>query len=298
MHYLNITHMETISNGKISISTQRYSAELCSLRDAATGEEYFWQADPAFWGRHCPMLFPTVGSLWDGSYLHRGVRRSLPKHGFMQDRIFDLKEHDNNAITYTAHDTAETRAMFPFKFELEQKFSLDNKTVSVEWTVRNVGCDDMPFQIGGHPSFYFRGFEPGNSVKGYLQFDAASPESATVGMGGCLGLKRYTLPATDGRLEVRDECFAGDSIIIDNNQVHCITLLDASEKPIVKVSSDAPVFLVWSPYGCNAPFVCLEPWYGLCDREWYTGEFSKRPYTNIVPAGGEWKGGYRIEVLG
>lgn len=290
--------METISNGKISISAQRFSAELCSLRDAAIGREYFWQADPKFWGRHCPMLFPIVGGLWEGSYLHRGVRRNMPKHGLLQERTFDVKSQDAESVTYITHDTAATRLAFPFKFELEQKFSLNERTVSVGWTVRNVGCDDMPFQIGGHPSFYFRGFKPGDEVKGYLKFDNPSPESATVGMSGCLGMKRYALPVEDGMLEVRDECFAGDSIIIDNSQVSNVTLLDTEQKPVVRVSSNAPVFLAWSPYGCNAPFVCLEPWYGLCDKEWYKGEFSERPYTNIVKAGEEWTGGYDIEVLG
>lgn len=289
--------METLNNGKISIAARRLSAELCSIRNVETGEEYFWQADPEFWGRHCPMLFPIVGNLWNGSYMHRGARREMPKHGFMQQRVFDVKAVDTDSITYVAYDNAETRAMFPFRFELEQKFSLEGKSVKVEWTVRNVGRDDMPFQIGGHPSFFFRGFKAGDEIKGYLRFDSAHPESATVGCRGCLGRNRYALPVDDGLLEVRDECFAGDSIIIDNNQVHSITLLDVERKPVVKVSSDAPVFLAWSPHGCNAPFVCLEPWYGLCDSEGYEGEFSARPYTNVAKSGEEWKGGYTIEVL-
>lgn len=290
--------METLSNGEITISTRRLSAELCSLRDAAGGgEEYFWQADPAFWGRSCPMLFPVVGSLWRNTCTLRGVRREIPKHGFLQERMFDIKSQDSGAISYVTHDTAATRAVFPFKFELEQSFSLRGRTVRVRWTVRNPGCDDMPFQIGGHPSFFFRGFKPGAAVKGYLMFDAPSPESATVGISGCLGRKRYRLPAEGGLMEVRDECFAGDSLIIDNSQVSSITLLDTERRPVVRVSSGAPVFLVWSPFGCDAPFVCLEPWYGLCDREWYRGEFSGRPFTNTVKGGGEWRGGYDIELL-
>lgn len=290
--------METLSNGKISIGTKRLSAELCSIRDEATDTEYMWQADPEYWGRHCPMLFPIVGGLWSGSYLYRNVRRDMPKHGFMQEREFDIKEQTSDSITYTAYDNACTRSMYPFKFELMQKFALADKCVSVKWMVRNLGSDDMPFQIGGHPSFFFRGFKRGDDIKGFLQFDVSSPESATVGCGGCLGIYRYALPVENGVMAIRDECFAGDSIIIDNNQIHGITLLDAERKPLVRVSSEAPVFLVWSPYGCEAPFVCLEPWYGLCDKEFYKGEFSARPYTNVVKAGQQWIGGYTIEILG
>ena len=30
---------------------------------ALDGREYLWQADPTFWGKHAPVLFPIVGSL-------------------------------------------------------------------------------------------------------------------------------------------------------------------------------------------------------------------------------------------
>lgn len=293
----NNSEMEELNNGKISIRTRRLSAELCSIRNEETGEELMWQADPKIWGRHCPMLFPTVGSVWNGKYRHRGVIHEMSKHGFLQNTEFELKSHESDSITYITHDTAETRAIFPFKFSLEQKFTLVNKTVKVEWTVRNVGCDDMPFHIGGHPSFYFRGFKEGDDVKGYLQFDKANPESATVGSGGCLGDERYVLPAPEGLMALHDEDFKVDSIIMDHDQVHAVILLDKERKPVVKVSSGAPVFLVWSPWGVNAPFVCLEPWYGLCDKQGYEGEFSQRPYTNVAPAYGEWHGGYDIEIM-
>lgn len=289
--------MGELINGKISIRTRKFSAELCSIRNEENGEELMWQADPKIWGRHCPMLFPTVGAVWEGYYKHRGVWREMSKHGFLQNTEFDIKEKTEHSITYSTHDTEATRDMFPFKFELEQKFTLVDKTVKVEWTVKNVGCDDMPFHIGGHPSFYFRGFKPGDDIKGYAVFDKPSPESATVGVGGCLGKRRYTLPAPDGKMPLTDDVFKVDSIIIDKDQVHSVTLLDKNQKPVVKVSSTAPVFLLWSPYGVDAPFVCLEPWYGLCDSEGYKGEFAERPYTNIVPAYGEWKGGYDIEIL-
>lgn len=289
--------MEEIKNEKISISTSSYSAELCSVKNVVTGEELMWQADPKYWGRHCPMLFPTVGAVWEGRYLHRGVWRNMPKHGFMQQREFELREQTADSVTYFAHDNHDTRLIYPFEFELEQKFRLEGSVVHVEWTVRSEGSDDMPFQIGGHPSFFFRGWKPGQDVKGYLQFDIPSPESATVGCEGCLGAERYRLNAPDGVMEVHDADFQVDSIIIDHSQVHSITLMDTERRPVVRVSSQAPVFLVWSPYGIEAPFVCLEPWYGLCDAEGYNGEFIDRPYTNIAPAGGEWKGGYDIEVL-
>ena len=54
--------MKTLSNSELTIKVSPHGAELCSiLRD---GKEYLWQADPAFWKRHSPVLFPIVGSVW------------------------------------------------------------------------------------------------------------------------------------------------------------------------------------------------------------------------------------------
>ena len=53
-----IYDMKTLSNSELTIKVSPHGAELCSiLRD---GKEYLWQADPAFWKRHSPVLFPIV----------------------------------------------------------------------------------------------------------------------------------------------------------------------------------------------------------------------------------------------
>ena len=56
--------MNTLTNGKISISVQEHGAELCSIK--SNGREYLWGAYPEYWKRHSPVLFPIVGSVWNG----------------------------------------------------------------------------------------------------------------------------------------------------------------------------------------------------------------------------------------
>ena len=51
--------MKTISNKQLTIQVSPHGAELCSI--VANGKEYLWQANPAFWKRHSPVLFPIVG---------------------------------------------------------------------------------------------------------------------------------------------------------------------------------------------------------------------------------------------
>jgi galactose mutarotase-like enzyme len=65
----------------------------------------------------------------------------------------------------------------------------------------------------------------------------------------------------------------------------------------VRVECDAPVWGVWSVPNNDANYVCLEPWYGICDYEGFEGEISERPYTNVVESGETWTGGNVIRVM-
>lgn len=62
--------MKTISNKQLTIQVSPHGAELCSI--VANGKEYLWQANPAFWKRHSPVLFPIVGSVWEMSIGMKG----------------------------------------------------------------------------------------------------------------------------------------------------------------------------------------------------------------------------------
>ena len=49
----------TIKRGGLTAAIDSMGAQLTSL--ALNGNEYLWQGDPAFWGKHAPILFPIVG---------------------------------------------------------------------------------------------------------------------------------------------------------------------------------------------------------------------------------------------
>ena len=56
----------TIQNEFLSLTVDTHGAEAVSLKNAA-GEELLWQADPAVWKRHAPILFPWTGKLKDAA---------------------------------------------------------------------------------------------------------------------------------------------------------------------------------------------------------------------------------------
>ena len=47
-----------LKNSELTVTVSSAGAEIRSVKDNATGQEYMWQADPAFWGWTSPNLFP------------------------------------------------------------------------------------------------------------------------------------------------------------------------------------------------------------------------------------------------
>ena len=101
----------------------------------------------------------------------------------------------------------------------------------------------------------------------------------------------------EGLVPVCVDTFANEALILDK-QITAATLLRADGKTeVARVESTAPVWLFWSPQGVHAPFVCAEPWYGLCDRIGFEGQLHERQFINELDAQKEWHGGYTVEVF-
>ena len=52
-----------IENENIKATINPLGAELVSLLKLDDNTEYMWDANPAFWGKTSPVLFPIVGGL-------------------------------------------------------------------------------------------------------------------------------------------------------------------------------------------------------------------------------------------
>ena len=68
----------------------------------------------------------------------------------------------------------------------------------------------------------------------------------------------------------------------ENGQTPTVTLCGQDRKPYLTLKSEAPLMGLWSPPGKNAPFVCIEPWYGRCDRVNYTGNYEEKDWIQTL----------------
>lgn len=99
--------MKTISNSQLTIRVSPHGAELCNI--VCNGKEYLWQADPSFWKRHSPVLFPIVGSVWENEYRIDGAIYNLTQHGFARDMDFELIQEQPDELRYRLTDNEESR---------------------------------------------------------------------------------------------------------------------------------------------------------------------------------------------
>ena len=146
--------MHYIENDRIKVAVADHGAELCGIYDKKRGHEVVWQADPKYWNRHAPVLFPFVGKVCGGQYRYKGVGYSMGQHGFARDMDFTLVGKTENSITHVLRSDEVTLAKYPFEFELEITHRIEDNKVFVEWKVTNPAEDEpLYFSIGAHPAF-------------------------------------------------------------------------------------------------------------------------------------------------
>ena len=109
---------------------------------------------------------------------------------------------------------------------------------------------------------------------------------------------RFPIPLSDdGMLRLKRDTFDDiDTLMLENDQVHKIVFLKNDSSPYLTVTFDAPVVAIWSPPKRNAPFFCIEPWYGRCDRADFTGEFKDRDWVNALAPGATFAASYTITL--
>ena len=442
--------MKTLKNTALTLNISLHGAELTSIRDSF-GREFLWQADPAFWKRHSPVLFPIVGSLWEKHFRVNGREYEMGQHGFARDMDFRLVSEREDEMWFELKSSPETLAKYPYKFTLRIGYRLEANKIHVMWEVSGDDSQTMWFQIGAHPAFYLPRFVYGGSAacasdssrhsdpesgapnlaassaassctsgsevlvlksssqgSGCVFSDGSAFSSGSAGSGadsdsgfsvsgldagscdsgldsaigsasgsgaagsgadsdfgfsvsgldagscdsgldsaigsasgsgaagsgadsdfgragrGCFRLygrgaegvvplesfryikvseKQCTdisdvqeLDTPGGVMPLDDHTFDIGAYIIGDSQVCRVDLVSTTGLRCVSLEFDTPLVGLWAPSAKDVPFVCIEPWYGRCDRVGFTGEFSERDCVNSLSPGQVFRASYTITV--
>ena len=285
-----------IGNDKITIQVDSMGAELKSLKEVASGREYMWNGDPQYWKRTSPVLFPLVGGVKDGIYRVDDREYPMGQHGFARDMEFQLKSQVAHEIWFVLDSNEDTLAKYPYPFGLEIGYELVDATVIVKWRVHNPAKEPMHFSIGGHPAFLCPIEESTKQSDYMLRFDTRDEVVSSCLENGLISGRQVTYKLHNGTYSITEDLFDGDALVIEHNQAHSVALVTPDGRAYLTVDFDAPLFGIWSPPKKNAPFICIEPWYGRCDRADYTGEWKEREWMQSLDADDTFTADYKITV--
>lgn len=282
-----------LSNGRLRCALATRGAELRSLQDCQAGEEYIWQRDPLIWEDSAPILFPFVGRLKGGAYLHDGKRYPMPIHGFARHAEFAVQEATACGATLVLRESPETLACYPFRFMLQVGFFLDEHCLHVRYRVANPGQDDLLFSLGSHPGFRL---PPARSGGWTLAFSDQEDPLCHRLDGELLARDPEALSMAGGRrIALTPELFARDALIFKRIRSRHVRLQERNGRVRLSVDTGgAPSLGLWARPG--ADYVCIEPWYGYDDDACTSDELVRKPGIVVLPPGRSFQTAYAVCV--
>ncbi|AZP92595.1 aldose 1-epimerase family protein [Enterococcus mundtii] len=286
-----------IQNDQLIAEISEHGAELISLKSKEHDLEYIWQGDPKYWGRHAPVLFPIVGRLKNDQYVYQGKTYSMGQHGFARDMDFEVAEHEQERAKFVLKSTPETKENYPFDFELVLVYELGGDGITVHYHVENIGEEEMYFSIGGHPAFNVP-LEEGLTFEDfYLAFSPRKSRLRLPLAGPFIDMEQKTIGQTNTNLALFRELFDQDALVFETRGLNAYSIRSEKSSHSVTLSyKDMPYVGIWSPYPKEAPFVCIEPWFGIADTVDSNGQLNEKAGINQLGAHELFKTKYSITV--
>jgi galactose mutarotase-like enzyme len=272
-----------LRSSELTAEIDAHGAQLSTLRDH-DARDLLWNGDPAVWSGRAPLLFPIVGVLVNGSYRWGSRTYRLPRHGFARDRTFSIDQSTSSTADFRLNADETSFLSYPFRFELAVRFELLGATLSVTTSIRNMSDTDMPASFGYHPGFRWPLPYGQPRASHFIEFECE--ENAPVRRidgAGLLMPERYPTPVSHRRLTLADALFRDDVLIFDQVNSRSVTY-GGDAGPRIRVSfPDAPYLGIWTKPG--APFICIEPWHGITDRQGFSGDFRDKEGVFVLPGG-------------
>ena len=287
----------TIQNEYLKVSVKQTGAEFSSLQSLKSGREYLWQADPRFWGRHSSLLFPIIGELAQKQYHYEGKDYPLGRHGFARNAPFELESESPESLVLVLDADEATRAVYPFDFQLKVHYLLEGRELSIHYLVHNSDQKDIYFSLGAHPAFNCP-LVAGEKRSDYsLVFDRVEKAyTQKLDENGLrTGRTELVLDQTNV-LRITDDLFDEDALILSNLSSQKVALVNGEQEKLLTFDfSGFPYLGIWSP-NSEAPFVCIEPWFGVADPVGPSGSIVRKEGIVTLEPGAIFECVHRVEI--
>ncbi len=282
--------MITLKNEFLTATFNEVGAELKSL--VFGGREYIWEGRSEVWAGSCPLLFPICGGLKDDKYTFNGKEYTLKKHGYARFTTFEIENKTDNSVVFLHKSDIDTKKSFPFDYELRVIYTLTDKTVKIDYSVKNLTDGTMYFSIGSHEGYY--------TPEGIEDYDVIFPQSETLGAyalyGNLLSNQQLPILKDSNNLPLYDKYFTVDALVFRDLKSKSATLRNRKTGKAVRVDfPDADYFLLW--HKPNSPFMCLEPWSGIPDIVGSSYDITEKEGIIPLKSGTEYKSSHTLNIV-
>ena len=275
-----------IENEFLTCEIDDMGAQLHSLRLKENGKEYIWQGNPEIWYGQAPVLFPIIGQLIGDKYRYNGKEYTMPKHGLARKLPFAVKECGGAKAVFSLESDENTLKSYPFEFELLVIFELCGKSLVNTMTVINKTDGEMYFSIGAHPGFNCK-------VGDIIEFE--KPETLSterIDKENLIIPEKFPLIENSREIEITKEIFEPDALILSGMESEKLRI--KGENEIEFTFGKCPFLGIWAKPG--APYVCLEPWYGVNDGREVKNDISEKRGIQKLGKGGEFSFSWTAEI--
>jgi galactose mutarotase-like enzyme len=286
-----------LENNDLRVGIRSTGAELFSVVNKADDIQYMWSADPGFWAKTSPVLFPIVGTLKSNQYQYNGKTYSLSRHGFAREMEFRLTEQTPTQVVFSIQDDASTREKYPFAFRFSILYTLQERNLRVAYEVENTGPGELLFSVGGHPAFAAP-LRSGNSYTDYyLKFNRE--EDAVrwpISAGGLIETTPEDFMTHTDRVDLRHDLFYGDAIVLKHLKSDTISLRsDKDDHGIEFHFKGFPFLGIWAAR--DAKFICIEPWYGIADSVDHDQDLNHKEGIETIAPGDIWTRSWDVDFF-
>ena len=287
--------VKIVENDYLKIAVKHHGAELSSLIKKSTGTEYIWQADPTYWGRQAPILFPIVGRLQNDEFLVGTDKYTMKQHGLARNMNFELIKRNKTGLTFELVNSETTLKNYPYPFRLRLQYDLFEDALMVAYEVFNPSEAAMYFSIGGHPAFRC----PLNQVekRSYYQLVFQYPEIAATQRldNGIRNGKKDLILDNENTLPLTDTLFDEDALVFEKLASETVSL-QKGDTPIFTFNFKGfPYLGIWSK-NRQSPFVCIEPWFGVADHQSHNQQFAQKEGVIKLGGGESFESIYSVEI--
>ena len=255
-----------IQNEYLQVRANLKGAELANIFSPKKNIEYVWKADSKYWGRHSCILFPTVGKVNNDAYRIGEKNYELKQHGFARNMEFTLVEHHSTSMLFELKSSSSSLDLYPYQFRLTVGYELLENKVKIIYAVENTDTQAIYFSIGGHPGFNCP-LLPDEKRSDYtLVFNQKETAVRHLLDSGLFNGKTKLVLDENSRIPITDNLFDEDALVFRNLKSDEVFLENGQgEKVLTFNFSGFPDLGIWSK-NSEAPFICIEPWFGLADK--------------------------------